>query len=79
MGNPREETLNMQAAQHYQATADRILQLAFGYAPPLVIHAAIANGVFDALETGPRSVDGISAATGTPALWRVNHTRTTVN
>ena len=45
-------------------TPDRILLLVFGYAPPLIIQAGIANGVFDSLEQGPRYVSEVSAITG---------------
>jgi len=47
-----------------EVTPDRILQLVFGYAPPLIIQAGIANGVFDSLEQGPRYVSEVSAITG---------------
>lgn len=42
----------------------RIQQLAWGYAPPLVLESAIRHGVFDALDSGPKSVAEIQKATG---------------
>jgi hypothetical protein len=45
-------------------TPERINQLAFGYAPPLVLEAAIRHHVFDVLDSGPKSVSEISKATG---------------
>lgn len=50
------------AAAH--VTPERIAQLAWGYAPPLVIEAALRHGVFDLLDKGPKSLDEIQKATG---------------
>jgi ubiquinone/menaquinone biosynthesis C-methylase UbiE len=36
-------------------TPERIMQMAWGYAPPLVIEAAINHGVFDALNQSPQT------------------------
>jgi hypothetical protein len=33
-------------------TPERIMQLAWGYAPPLIIEAAVRHRVFDLLEPG---------------------------
>jgi 2-polyprenyl-3-methyl-5-hydroxy-6-metoxy-1,4-benzoquinol methylase len=40
------------------------MQFGNGYAAPLMIHAAIANGVFDALDGGAMLPEDLSAATG---------------
>ena len=40
------------------------MQFGFAYAPPLIIGAAAANKVFDALEAGPKTVEQISKETG---------------
>jgi ubiquinone/menaquinone biosynthesis C-methylase UbiE len=45
-------------------TPERIYQFAFGYAPPLVLEAAIRHHVFDYLDNGPKPVEAISEATG---------------
>lgn len=45
-------------------TPERILQLAWGYAPPLVLEAAIHHRVFDILDSGPKTLDELAAATG---------------
>jgi len=45
-------------------TPERIFQLAWGYAPPLIIEAAIKHSVFDVLDAGPLSLSEVSAATG---------------
>jgi precorrin-6B methylase 2 len=45
-------------------TPDRILQMAWGFAPLLILEAACSNGIFDTLRDGPRGLDGLVAATG---------------
>jgi len=45
-------------------TPERLMQLAWGYAPPLIIEAAVRNGVFEALDGGARTVAELAAATG---------------
>jgi ubiquinone/menaquinone biosynthesis C-methylase UbiE len=45
-------------------TPERIFQFAFGYAPPLILEAAIKHHVFDVLDSGPKSLKEIHAATG---------------
>lgn len=50
------------AASHI--TPERILQMAWGYAPPLILEAALRHGVFDALEEGPKSLAELEKASG---------------
>lgn len=45
-------------------TPERIYQLAWGYAPPLVLEAAIRHRVFDVLDAGPLSLAELTQATG---------------
>lgn len=45
-------------------TPQRIMQFAWGYAAPLIMEAAIRNRVFDTLDSGPKTVEEVSAATG---------------
>jgi hypothetical protein len=45
-------------------TPERIFQFAWGYAPPLVLEAAIRHHVFDVLDSGPKSIPEMSKATG---------------
>jgi SAM-dependent methyltransferase len=45
-------------------TPERIMQMGFGYAPPLIIEAAIRNKVFDTLDTGPRTIAELSRENG---------------
>ena len=47
-----------------QVTPERLMQMAWGYAPPLILEAAIRNKVFDTLDAGPKSVDEVAVATG---------------
>src|SRR3977135_1308665 len=39
-------------------TPERLMQLSFAYAPPLIIGAACANRIFDTLTAGPRTPRG---------------------
>ncbi len=48
-------------------TPERILQMAWGYAPTLIIDAAVQQGVFDRLDQGPRTLTELVAQTGASA------------
>lgn len=48
-----------------QVTPERIMQFAWGYAPPLVLEAALKHGVFDVLDQGSKSLAELASATGT--------------
>ncbi len=41
------------------------MQFAWGYAPPLIIEAALRNGLLDALESAPKNAQELAGATGT--------------
>ena len=47
-----------------QVTSERLQQLGFAYAPPLIISAAVSNKVFDTLENGAKTVEQVSKETG---------------
>ena len=47
-----------------QITSERLQQIGFAYAPPLIISAAVSNKVFDALENGAKTVEQVSKQTG---------------
>jgi len=49
------------------ATPERILQFAWGYVPPLVLEAAIRHRVFDALDSGAKTLDEVQKSTGASA------------
>jgi Dimerisation domain len=51
-------------ANETEVTPDRIFQLSFGYAPPLIIETAVRHGIFDALSDGSKNLDEVSAKTG---------------
>lgn len=50
--------------QQKQVTPERIMQMAWGYAVTLILEAAIRNKVFDTIDSGPKTVDEVAAATG---------------
>jgi ubiquinone/menaquinone biosynthesis C-methylase UbiE len=54
----------MEKSDHRPVTPERILQFAWGYAPPLVIEAAIRHRVFDTLDSSPKTVQEVHQATG---------------
>jgi precorrin-6B methylase 2 len=45
-------------------TPQRISQFTWGYAPPLIIEAALRNQVFDTLEEAPKTIEEVHDATG---------------
>ncbi len=47
-----------------QVTPERIIQLAWGYVPPLVLEAAIHHRVFDVLDSGPKTISEVQKETG---------------
>jgi ubiquinone/menaquinone biosynthesis C-methylase UbiE len=47
-----------------QVTPERIMQMAWGYAPTLILEAAIRNKIFDTLDAGPKTVAEVTSATG---------------
>src|SRR2546423_10984098 len=47
-----------------QITPERIMQLAWGYVPPIGIEAAVRNHVFDVMDGGPKTVQQVSELTG---------------
>lgn len=53
----------MSTAASAPVTPQRIYQFAFGYAPPLILEAAIRHHVFDVLDGGAKSLQQISQAT----------------
>jgi 3-hydroxy-5-methyl-1-naphthoate 3-O-methyltransferase len=45
-------------------TPQRIQQFAWGYAAPLILESAIRNKIFDTLDSGPKTLKEVQAATG---------------
>lgn len=54
----------MSTSSQAQVTPERIMQFAWGYAPPLILEAAIRLRVFDVLDNGPKTLKEVQAATG---------------
>ena len=57
----------MATATDVQVTPERIMQMAWGYVPPLVLEAAIRHRVFDVLDGGPKNIREVEKATGASA------------
>lgn len=57
----------MATATQAQVTPERIMQMAWGYVPPLVLEAAIRHRVFDVLDGGPKNAQEVEKATGASA------------
>jgi SAM-dependent methyltransferase len=54
----------MKKAKKKKLTPERLQQFGFAYAPPLIISAAVNNKVFDALQSGPKTVEQVKKETG---------------
>jgi ubiquinone/menaquinone biosynthesis C-methylase UbiE len=46
-----------------ELTPERIMQMAWGYAPPLIIEAAVKHGIFDLLDKSPKTAQQLAKAT----------------
>src|SRR6266513_3923004 len=58
--------------QKKQVTPERLMELSFAYAPPLIISAAAANKVFDKLENGAKTAEEIAKKTAaSPRALRI--------
>jgi hypothetical protein len=55
----------MSASGTPAVTPDRILQMMWGYAPPIILATAARLGLFDALEKGAQTAAEVAARTGT--------------
>src|SRR5436305_14950685 len=55
-----------------QVTPERLMELSFAYAPPLIISAAAGNKVFDALENGAKTAEEVAKETvASPRALRI--------
>jgi precorrin-6B methylase 2 len=54
----------MPAPSSAPVSPERIFQLAWGYAPPLILEAAMKHHVFDVLDAGPMPISAVSSITG---------------
>ena len=67
----------MKTSERDQVTPERLMQVGFAYAPPLIIAAAVNNKIFDSLAGGAKTAEQISKETGVAiAEWLVNDERT---
>jgi SAM-dependent methyltransferase len=55
----------MQASAATQISPERLMQFTFGFAPPLMIEAAIRHGVFDILAKGAKTIERLCTETRT--------------
>jgi hypothetical protein len=49
-------------SEQQTVSPQRIMQMAFGYAAPLLIQSAVEHGVFDALDAQPQTADELASA-----------------
>jgi ubiquinone/menaquinone biosynthesis C-methylase UbiE len=54
----------MKNREKKKLTTERLQQLGFAYAPPLIISAAVNNKIFDTLEGGAKTVEQLQKKTG---------------
>jgi len=57
----------MSASSNPAVRPDRIMEMIWGYAPPLILATAVHNKVFDLLDAGPKTVDELAQASGNSA------------
>ena len=50
-----------------QVTPERLMELSFAYAPPLIISASVSNKVFDSLEGDAKTAEEVAEETGASA------------
>jgi ubiquinone/menaquinone biosynthesis C-methylase UbiE len=55
-----------------QVTPERLMEISFAYAPPLIISAGVSNKVFDSLEDGAKTSEQLAEETGaSPRALRI--------
>ena len=54
----------MSASSNPAVRPDRIMEMIWGYAPPLILATAVHNKVFDLLDAGPKTVEELAQASG---------------
>src|SRR6184192_4557958 len=55
-----------------QVTPQRLMELSFAYAPPLIISAAVGNKIFDTLENGAKTAEQVAKETAaSPRALRI--------
>ena len=54
----------MSASSNPAVRPDRIMEMVWGYAPPIILGTAIQAKVFDLLDAGPKTVEELAQASG---------------
>jgi len=57
----------MSASSNPAVRPDRIMEMVWGYAPPIILATAVHAKVFDLLEAGPKTVEELAQASGNSA------------
>jgi 2-polyprenyl-3-methyl-5-hydroxy-6-metoxy-1,4-benzoquinol methylase len=57
----------MSASSNPAVRPDRIMEMIWGYAPPLILATAVHAKVFDSLDAGPKTVEELAQSTGNSA------------
>jgi ubiquinone/menaquinone biosynthesis C-methylase UbiE len=63
----RKKSANGRIRRGEQVTPERLMELSFAYAPPLIISAGVSNKVFDSLEDGAKTSEQVAEETGASA------------
>jgi len=63
----RKKSAKGQIRRGEQVTPERLMELSFAYAPPLIISAGVSNKVFDCLEDGAKTPKQLAEETGASA------------
>src|SRR5436305_1164590 len=56
--------IDMSTTSQTAVTPERLNQLAWGYAAPLIMEAGVRHRIFDLLESGPKTIEEVAAASG---------------
>ncbi len=64
MSSAAQPLVRPEKATTEKVTPEKVMKYAWGYGPPLILEAAVRNGVFDALDAAPKTIAETSAATG---------------
>ena len=57
----------MKAARHLELTPERIMQLSWGHAAPLIIETAVKHRLFDLLDASPKTAPQLAKGAGVSA------------
>jgi ubiquinone/menaquinone biosynthesis C-methylase UbiE len=63
----RKKSAKRRIRRGEHVTSQRLMELSFAYAPPLIISAAVSNRVFDSLENGAKTSEQVAEETSASA------------